>query len=226
MKKHILLTSYLILFLGINLPVLAQTIAPSPSNTSTDKPQLQICKALAKTCEAANFTVSGSAGKNLLLDCIKPIMSGENPPKLKINQEDIQQCKNDINSQPCAKIISQCNAAGYQGDPNKLLMFDCVFPLMKGKIIAGVNPSPEDYTACKDVIDKEIQNQPCLSVMIACKAAGYSPDAKNGQVFARNCYNPILEGQIVIGVTIDPAIAQACKNQTSQGAPKTKPINH
>jgi hypothetical protein len=55
---------------------------------------------------------------------------------------------------------------------------------------------------------------PCLTIEKACKAAGFvSSGAKNGKGLFIHCMQPILAGQKVTGVTVDPADVKACKQK-------------
>lgn len=207
MKNHTLSIVLLFSFFGMSIQALAQT----GSTTS------QTCSDLMNICQTAGYIQNGLTGKNILVNCITPLINGQEVVNVHATPAQIETCKTELNNLPCAKIFTQCRAAGFTGGPGKLAMFDCIIPLVKGLSIAGVNPDPDDFKVCKEATNKEIQSQPCLRVMLACKQAGFSPDQVNGTAFARNCYGPILDGQQVPGVYIDDATVQACAKQSPSG---------
>jgi hypothetical protein len=52
---------------------------------------------------------------------------------------------------------------------------------------------------------------PCHKVEAACKAAGFAKGGgKIGKGLFKDCVEPVLRGQAVAGVTVDPTEAQAC----------------
>jgi hypothetical protein len=51
---------------------------------------------------------------------------------------------------------------------------------------------------------------PCHVIATSCKAAGYARHAKDKNL-RRDCMKPILSGQSVEGVTVQPADVQACQ---------------
>ncbi len=51
---------------------------------------------------------------------------------------------------------------------------------------------------------------PCRTIAAACKAAGYTHHSQEKNL-RRDCMKPILTGQAVAGVTVDPAEVSACK---------------
>lgn len=56
------------------------------------------------------------------------------------------------------------------------------------------------------------QAHPCKVIAEACKAAGYvRNDKMQGKNIWSNCMKPVLDGQAVNGVNVDPATAQSCK---------------
>ena len=53
---------------------------------------------------------------------------------------------------------------------------------------------------------------PCQPIKAACQAAGYFKGGKStGKGLKENCAKPLLRGQTVPGVTVDPADLQACQ---------------
>lgn len=56
--------------------------------------------------------------------------------------------------------------------------------------------------------------QPCKQIERACTAAGFvRGEAQEGKGLFMNCMNPILKGQSVAGVTVDPGVVAACKQR-------------
>jgi hypothetical protein len=54
-------------------------------------------------------------------------------------------------------------------------------------------------------------DHPCKRVEAACYAAGYAKGAaKQGRGLFKNCVGPLLSGELVPGVSIDPGAVQAC----------------
>ncbi len=66
---------------------------------------------------------------------------------------------------------------------------------------------------------------PCHRVEAACKAAGFARgEAKIGKGLFKDCVDPVLRGQAVAGVTVDPSEAQACAAvRAKHGHEKPKP---
>jgi hypothetical protein len=56
--------------------------------------------------------------------------------------------------------------------------------------------------------------QPCKQIEQACSSAGFvKGEAKEGKGLFKDCVQPILHGQSVNGVTVDPSIVAACKQR-------------
>lgn len=55
---------------------------------------------------------------------------------------------------------------------------------------------------------KTKEEGPCKKVMDACKAADF---AKGGKTLFKDCMQPLLAGQKVEKVTVDPQVITACK---------------
>jgi hypothetical protein len=52
---------------------------------------------------------------------------------------------------------------------------------------------------------------PCSKIEDACKAAGFAKgEHSKGKGLGADCMQPIIGGKTVPGVTVDPAVAQAC----------------
>jgi hypothetical protein len=57
-------------------------------------------------------------------------------------------------------------------------------------------------------------NEPCRQITHACKSAGFvRGEAKEGKGLFKDCVQPILKGQTVQGVTVDPSVVQACQQK-------------
>lgn len=173
------------------------------------------CPDLLKLCQSAGYVENNTTGKDAWMNCIAPIISGGTLENVKPSPTMVSSCKAAIEQLPCTKVLAACQTAGYVGGPGKLPMFDCAFPLVQGASMPEVKVDPDALKTCKEIVDKQIKNQPCLRVMLACKAGGYSPDKTNGEIFVRNCYLPVLNGKHVEGVAVDAATASACKAQTA-----------
>lgn len=210
MKNPIL--ALLILASGV---AIAQTPAATPATNA--KP---LCGDVMNLCKAAGFSENGPTGKDIWMNCVGPVISGQTP--VKATAQQIAACKADINNQPCSKVMNACKTAGFNGDPKKLVLFNCIIPLTQGTAVPGVNLPPDVLSACKTQVDKQIAEQPCLRIMIACTGAGYSPDTTNGTNFVQQCYLPTMNGQTVTGVAIDSATAAACKKESNMPATPTQ----
>jgi hypothetical protein len=56
--------------------------------------------------------------------------------------------------------------------------------------------------------------QPCKEIEQACTGAGFvKGEAAEGKGLFKNCMDPILKGQAVNGVTVDPTVVAACKQR-------------
>jgi hypothetical protein len=190
------------------------------AQNASDASKAVPCASLIKSCQTAGYTENGTAGKEVWANCIGPALSNQSVPNFKPDPSQVASCTKELKSLPCAKIAEACRTGGYIGGPKKLPMFDCMLPLVQGRSVPGVRFNPADLSTCKTTMEMQIKNQPCLRVMIACKGAGYSPDEVNGQAFVRNCYIPLLNGERVVGVSIDDATAQACKLETTKSGAK------
>lgn len=55
---------------------------------------------------------------------------------------------------------------------------------------------------------------PCIKLMEACKSAGYNKSIlSDKKSLSKNCLQPLLNGQKVEGVTVDPKDLEACKTK-------------
>ena len=58
------------------------------------------------------------------------------------------------------------------------------------------------------------KSRPCLSIVKACKAAGYSKGQwLQGKGLFMNCFGPVVSGQSVQGANVDASDIQACKQK-------------
>jgi len=59
---------------------------------------------------------------------------------------------------------------------------------------------------------------PCRQIRSICESQGYvrgrTPDER--KAFQQDCFKPLIEGQSVGNMKVDPAIAQACKERQSK----------
>ena len=58
--------------------------------------------------------------------------------------------------------------------------------------------------------DEAAPSHPCHAIATACQAAGYTRHAAEKNL-RRDCMKPILHGQAVDGVSVQPADVQACQ---------------
>lgn len=54
-------------------------------------------------------------------------------------------------------------------------------------------------------------NNPCVTIVKSCLAAGFSRTTTPGKQFWHDCMKPVLLGQTVSTVTVDPTMVQACR---------------
>ena len=58
---------------------------------------------------------------------------------------------------------------------------------------------------------------PCMKIMEACKAAGYNKSIlSEKKSLSKNCMQPLLSGQKVEGVTVDPKDVELCKAKKAE----------
>lgn len=57
----------------------------------------------------------------------------------------------------------------------------------------------------------EVDITPCKNIATACTTAGFVRKGTPGKLFWKDCMKPVLLGQNVNGVTIDPNDVTACK---------------
>lgn len=67
-----------------------------------------------------------------------------------------------------------------------------------------------DDTMMTSVTDDSASN-PCTIIVKSCLAAGYSRTEVAGKQFWHDCMKPILLGQTVATVTVDPMMVQSCR---------------
>lgn len=79
---------------------------------------------------------------------------------------------------------------------------------------------------------------PCKQIIQSCEQAGFEKGMhkKDGKGLYKDCLDPILAGQSVAGVTVDPAVVTSCQQMrakhqakkaaaTAAPAPTTPPAN-
>lgn len=59
--------------------------------------------------------------------------------------------------------------------------------------------------------DSDMTPKPCLSIVKACKKAGFTRHGQEGKRFWKDCMKPLILGQTVTGVTLDAQVGQACR---------------
>ena len=65
--------------------------------------------------------------------------------------------------------------------------------------------------------EEEGKNHPCKAVHEACEAAGFKKgDHKDKKGLYLDCVNPLLKGESVQGVTVQPDAVAACKAMKEQ----------
>ncbi len=64
---------------------------------------------------------------------------------------------------------------------------------------------------------------PCKAIEQACEAGGFVRGGnKDGKGIMKDCMKPIMSGQPVPGVTVDPATVQACQAKRAEWQSKHK----
>lgn len=96
MKKTLILSSSLLLSLGLSLSAFADTMAPSKSmleNSNLPQSKNRPCLNIATSCESAGYRLSKVPGKNIWKDCVKPILAGKSISGVTASTDDINACK-------------------------------------------------------------------------------------------------------------------------------------
>lgn len=60
--------------------------------------------------------------------------------------------------------------------------------------------------------DMSPRSRDCATIAKACVGAGYVRAENANKKFWQDCMNPILLGKVVEGVTIDPGVVKACRD--------------
>jgi hypothetical protein len=61
------------------------------------------------------------------------------------------------------------------------------------------------------------ENHPCQKIKAACEAAGFKKgDHKNAKGLWKDCFQPIMNGQTVAGVTVASGDIEACKQKKEE----------
>ncbi len=55
------------------------------------------------------------------------------------------------------------------------------------------------------------EGKPCATIAKACLDAGFVRMATQGKQFWHDCMKPLILGQTVSGVTVDPSVVQTCR---------------
>ena len=63
---------------------------------------------------------------------------------------------------------------------------------------------------------------PCGQIQTACGEAGFTRDVPGGKDLMTKCFNPILQGQTITGVKVDPDTVKKCKAQQNTKPSKKK----
>lgn len=72
-------------------------------------------------------------------------------------------------------------------------------------------------------IDNEKKDGPCHKVIEACKSAGYYKGGqKEKKGLYRDCWDNLVVGKTVKGVTVSPELLSACKTKWAQSKNKKK----
>lgn len=82
-------------------------------------------------------------------------------------------------------------------------------------ISATAGSKPSGTTATTPTLGSSIMNNryPCRAIEKACQSAGFTKGDKTGKALFLHCVKPILAGQTVSGVTVDPSLVQACQQK-------------
>lgn len=70
------------------------------------------------------------------------------------------------------------------------------------------------YALAQDT--NEHQDGPCIKLMEACKAAGYVKALNQKKSLSKDCLQPLLNGQKVEGVSVNPDDIEACKAKKAE----------
>lgn len=102
MKKTLLLSSCLIVSMGISFNSYADTTSTTTSTSSTSslansnlpESKNRPCLNIAVSCESAGYTLSKKVpGKNIWKNCVKPILAGQTIDGVTASADDIKACK-------------------------------------------------------------------------------------------------------------------------------------
>lgn len=103
MKKTLLLSSFFILSMGMNIAIHAQTMTPSStapvsasamSDANSKQAKNRPCINIATACESAGYRLGKNLpGKNIWKDCVQPILAGQTISGVTADPADIQACK-------------------------------------------------------------------------------------------------------------------------------------
>jgi len=102
-----------------------------------------------------------------------------------------------------------------------LVLMSCIVVLTGALSLADTSTPPA--TAGKKM-------GPCKQIIAACESAGFEKGMhkKDGKGLYKDCLDPILAGQSVAGVSVDPSLVPACqaakaKHQAKKQAATTSP---
>jgi hypothetical protein len=85
-----------------------------------------------------------------------------------------------------------------------LVLMGCVIALAGSMSIADMTTAPAPGGR---------KMGPCKQIIAACESAGFEKGMhkKDGKGLFKDCLDPILAGQTVAGVTVDPSLVPACQ---------------
>ncbi len=65
------------------------------------------------------------------------------------------------------------------------------------------------------------QDSACEEIQQACGRAGFTRDVPGGKDLDQKCYQPLMHGETVKGVAVEPSLVKKCTAENT--APKPKP---
>jgi hypothetical protein len=64
--------------------------------------------------------------------------------------------------------------------------------------------------AAQPIFADDTDSKPCAAIADACSKAGFDKTTEHKK-FWKKCMKPVILGQTVQGVTVDPAVVKACR---------------
>jgi hypothetical protein len=153
---------------------------------SSFDPSAAGCNELDNACKGAGFYIGGSTvGKGLLFDCLTPLLLGADVSGVRVNPQAAPTCMAASGPVQVAHGFDPCSASR-GGDP-------------------------EVVAVCSKISRWDPRSGPCFDVDAACKSAGYYVGGSwVGKGLLFNCLTPLLLGESLPGVNVNPRAPAAC----------------